>query len=87
MDCEFAERMEEADDYVEYNPGEREPACPVVPAQQEDSAYEGDQFGHLDRDGIAVSGNELGKVVNESRHSYQNVDAGNDDHDNRPLHK
>jgi hypothetical protein len=54
----LAQWVKEAEYYVEGNPRECEPPCPVLPQQQAGAAHNSQQFRQLNSDCVAVSGGE-----------------------------
>jgi len=78
MHHKLRNRVEDAQDYVECDPGKREPARPIVSAEQEYSTNNRQAFGEFDRRRIGMTCQQLTEVDCKSDRAHRQIDAGED---------
>jgi hypothetical protein len=71
-----AARVMDADRSVEGDPGEGEPARPVVSEEQKDADHGGQEFGDLDPPGVRLTGEQAAEVGGKTHHADRQIQAG-----------
>ena len=80
--------MEHAQDHVKRDPGERQPARPIVAAEHESSTENRQEPDELDPDAVElkrISDVEIGDVVDKADCAYGYIHASEDGHGERAL--
>ena len=71
VDSEFTGRVKGAQNHVEYDPGKRKPASPVVASEHECSTDNRQQLREFGPDNVLLQRQQFTEVVGEAEGAYQ----------------
>src|SRR5215470_19078621 len=83
VNCRLGQRVEDAQDHLEGNPGERKPAHPVVAAEHVHSADDRQETEQFDPYEVVLKRMvclELGEVIGEANRARHHIHTGDDGH-------
>ncbi len=73
MNYQLTDRMEDAQNHVECNPGKRKPACPVMSAQQKCSANNRKNLRKFGPNSILLPTQQVVKVGSKPEHANRQI--------------